>query len=158
MYRIRYYDRMFHPDVISKKGFLGRSIHVLNFLRWKLETFVQYLVLKYMTKEETSLNPDERRSALDMFRLSVEQEKLHKKATSPLIALPSDKVAKAFTVDGVRCDAIKEQNERLLGDRVPHRPKPIDELAARYANNTRSKRYARGSVLYVNEDFEPVED
>lgn len=114
---------------------------MLNFVRWKLETLVQYAILVAITRDG-NVDPAKRDVLKRLFSLDVRAEKLEKERQSPqllpyedyelpqLIAPRSDKYA-----DG------RSQN-RL--ESLPDRPSTLDALAARYGGGQRQVRYARG--------------
>ena len=161
MFRIRYYDKMLHPDHF-KRGLLGRCIISLNWVRWKLETFIQRLVLKFLARHDGVSKTEESRFR-EIFLLDVEAEALQKKQTSPLLPLRRDEETqpRASRYEGGRFKHLAEntiateENEQL-----PNRPIPIDDLIARHGvAPPRARRYAKGRVRFTMReegDFESV--
>lgn len=95
MYEVRSYDQVLHPDLFKGGGVLGLAIRVLNFLRWKLEVLVQYLVILYGVRVE-NFSPAVRKKVLDAFWYDVEKEKLAHTETSPLRAFDLPKPADSY--------------------------------------------------------------
>lgn len=82
MYEVRSYDQSMHPDLFKGGGVLGFAIRCLNFLRWRLEVFVQYLTLQWAMREQ-NFSPKKRQEVLETFRLDVIKEKVEYKERSP---------------------------------------------------------------------------
>jgi hypothetical protein len=151
MFRIRHYDRYIHPDYF-RHGWLGRFIRLLNWIRWKLETFNQRLVLRYLCAE-SAVGKTRSGELLKKFQVDVRDEKIRKELTSPLApVVTQEEMMLAETPTGAGTFLHQEQANGLL------RPEPIDALAARYGGNERSRRYARGKLFMVaGTEFDPVE-
>lgn len=92
MYEVRSYDQVLHPDLFKGGGVLGLTIRALNFVRWKLEVLVQYLVILYGLRVE-NFSPAVRKKVLEGFWYDVEREKLAHTETSPLRAFDLPKPA-----------------------------------------------------------------
>ena len=160
MFRVRFYDQTFHPDRFNV-GFWGLVIRSLNWLRWRLEVYVQKLVLGYISK--TGAVPSDRAHQLrKMFDLDDRAERLEKERTSPKIQpvevpivdapLRADKYA-----GGAQSSLIDQVVEAETG--VPQRPTKLDNLIGMYAPALRAKSYARGRHYTTGDpegDFEPV--
>lgn len=163
MYRVRFYDHAFHPDEFKQGGLLGVTIVVLNWLRWRLETFTQRLVLRFLTKRGGL--PRERESALRrIFDLDVRAERLAKEQTSPLNQPVAEDVdllratsrAERYAVGGF---ARGIEQAHVAEGGLPVRPTGLHDLASRYGSPPRQRRYARGHLYNVGSpdgDFEPV--
>lgn len=161
MYRVRYYDRMIHPDHF--RGLRGWYVRALNWVRWKLETYVQKQVLKYLAA--TGELPAERRGELlRAFRLDVKAEKLQKEQTSPLHEPVEQEIAETPRTRAERYaeGAVRTKLDALdpEEDGRPQRPQRLDDLIGRYAFSNRAKKYARGRAYLADPEgnFEPVED
>lgn len=155
MYRIRYYDLVIHPDQL-RSGWLGRMIIGMNFLRWKIEVFVQYLVLKFLLKRSDASKP-EMEQIVESFKLDVQAEKLDCKQTSPL--LPKVKTVSSVDSSYFIGGSVGGSLERACEDSgLPKRPLPLNQMAARYLG-ARAGRYSKGrhSTLIDEDHFEPVE-
>jgi hypothetical protein len=151
MFRIRHYDRFIHPDAFRDGTWRGRMIRVLNWIRWKLETFNQGLVLKHLIYQN-ALDKEREGELLRKFRIDAKEERIRKEMTSPLAPVVSAEEM-STVMDATALGTLFRQTE------VGVRPAPIDALANRYGRNDRSKRYARGKLYMVSADdaFEPVQ-
>jgi len=159
MYHIRNYDALVHPGQFSA-GVLGNSIKFLNYLRWKLEVFIQYLVIKYLAKNAL-LPKDQVSSVTERFRLDVKAEALEKEATSPsfvgITSLSSERLNRyqeGSNISNVIEAAIHDKDILPSG----YRPEPADQMIARYMD-PRTSRYARGrrrTLVADSDNFEPV--
>jgi len=155
VYRVRYYDQSYHPDEF-RKGFRGWYIRALNWVRWKLETYIQLQALRYLSKE-AALPKKEVGVLTKHFKLDVRAESVEKDQTSPDVVGPIE--------PSIRADVYQEGRQRSVlsaahDDNGKTRPEPIDGLAARYGATTiRQRRYARGRGRhFVGDDrsFEEV--
>lgn len=154
MFRIRHYDRFIHPDMFRDGTWRGRMIRLLNWLRWKLETFNQKLVLRHLLARN-AVDREREGEVLRKFRTDVKDERVRKDLTSPLAPVVSAEemsMAMGPTAVGTLLHQAMANGQGLL------RPEPIDALANRYGRNDRSRRYARGKLHMVSTDdaFEPV--
>lgn len=158
MYRVRYYAEQIHPDYFRGGGALGWAIRALNYARWKLETVVQLLVLKFLAKRG-GLPVEKTRGILQTFRLDVRAEQIEKEQTSPLreqmeVVIPrSQKYEEGRSIKTALEDASVEEQG------LPARPMPLDNLASMYGGDARAARYGKGKrhTLAATEDnFEPV--
>ena len=163
MYRVRHYDQSFHPDVFRGGGWRGTFIVVLNWIRWKLETYIQLQVVRFMA--DVASMPKARQTVVErIFVADVEAERAEMLQTSPLIpprATPETE-PRARRYEAGRAGGTLEAfaTSEDVGTTPPARPVPLDELAARYGGSPRARKYARGhrwTVSAVGEDFEPVE-
>lgn len=159
MFRVRHYDQTIHPDHFQK-GVLGRWIRVLNWCRWKLEVYIQRLTIKYLSREGAL--PKERvKSLMRTFDVDVRAEQVERLQTSPSLGgveIPLIARADAYR-KGAGRSVLDQAKVEADKDILPIRPQSIDALAARYAHESRSKRYARGKRFSVGDedgDFEPV--
>lgn len=157
MYRIRYYQSEYHPKVF-KTGLLGRTIQYLNWLRWKLEVLIQYMVMRYLCRL-SSVSEEQRRLFSQAFKADVLEEQSRKVREEVL----SDEAASRSRMysEGRFASKFDRAHEELTTAEQPQdvRPGDISDLAARYGHNTRSKRYARGRLRFsVGEagEFEPT--
>lgn len=158
MFRVRYYDDVIHPDHF--RGWLGFWIRVLNTIRWRLETLVQRLVLRYMAK--TTNLPKERHAELSkVFDLDVAAERLEKQRTSPLFERLEPPSTTPITrseryVDGRQKSALDVA--ATVDKDLPVRPRRIDNMIAIYGGPGRDRHYGRGRQFQLGEDaFEPLE-
>jgi hypothetical protein len=163
MYRVRYYGELIHPDNFNK-GILGTAIRGLNWVRWKLETFNQRLVLKYMMGEQP-IDESKKDSIVKRFILDVEAEKLQKELTSPALVpeVTPEQIhlrAERYQTRGhaKAADQAVQVEQEAMGTVLPVRPVPIDNLLARLTAQGRAKRYTRSRTnpLSMEADFEPV--
>jgi hypothetical protein len=160
MYRLRYYDEAYHPDHF-KRGMRGWFIVVLNWIRWKLETYVQKQALKFFT-ENGGLPRDRVKELLRTFHLDVQAEKLEKEQLSPLYAV----AAEAAETPRSRAARYTEGRKATMlndltppGEDQPVRPKPLDNLIGQYAFGGRATNYVHGRRFLADPegDFEPLE-
>lgn len=163
MYRIRTWgtaNKKVHPDHF-KIGLLGLSIRTLNWIRWKLETAVQYLALRYMLKHDP-IDEDKQVSLLGSFRVGVAEERVRKAKESPSMSIPVEVSAQEAAPRSVRYEAGSARTvmDQAVGA-LPERPEPLTNLIERYGHDSRSKRYARGrkQLVFGDEDgdFEKVQ-
>jgi hypothetical protein len=150
VYRVRHYDQLMHPDEF-KAGWRGLVIRSLNWVRWKLEVFIQLLVIKYiadasgMAKERTGV-------VTQMFKLDVQAEQLEKERTSPnfpeMIEIQTPRSDKYVVGGSVRSSVREAEQPR---DGLPTRPMPANEMIARYMNPKMAK-YARGRNYTMGAD------
>lgn len=158
MYHVRYYAQEIHPDEF--RGRLGFWIRVFNFIRWRLEVFVQRLVLRYMANQ-ANLPKEKRFEFRRVFELDDAAEKLLKEQTSPLvqkIELPAQPTVTRSDryADGRQASALEtshaEEND------APLRPKRMNNMIAAYASPDRSKKYGRRYFTADPDgDFEPLD-
>lgn len=164
MYRVRYYNQTFHPDHF-RNGARGWFIVCLNWLRWRLETYVQRNVLKWLAKNGGI--PAERMGALSrIFNLDVKAEILEKETTSPKTLKVDEYELPQFIPtraerykDGAQRSALNDAKAEADAEGLPNRPVSINDMAARYASQPRQRRYARGrkfTLLDPDGDFESV--
>jgi len=150
---------MIHPDHF--KGWLGWWIRLFNALRWKLETFVQRLVLRYMANQ-ANLPREKRLEFRRVFELDVAAERLVKEQTSPNVQKielpPQPGVTRADRyVDGAQRSALEtahaEENDQ------PIRPRRLNNMISAYGAPGREKKYGRRYFTADPEgDFEPLGD
>ena len=143
MYRIRYYNQVIHPDRFSSRRFLGFLIVSLNWLRWKLETIVQGLVLRYLAQAGNVPDKDVK-GLIRSFRLDVKAEEIEKERTSPLFDSPPEPpVSREERYVDARLPSVLEG---AIAEKVtaPDRPFPLDNLIGQYGYNRRSKRHVHG--------------
>lgn len=158
MFNVRYYEQVIHPDHFRRGGGLGLSIRVLNWLRWKLETAVQFLVLHFLARKG-ALPATKVRNLVDNFRADVAAEKVVKLQTSPDVVRDEAPLGQRADKYAAGAFASVMEDARVEDENLPTRPQPIDDLIARLGHETRSKRYSRGHrhVLSATEDdFEVV--
>jgi len=153
MYRVRHYDLLIHPAKFKGAGWKGVMVRALNWIRWKLEILVQRLVVDILASRG-GFSREEKRGVLEAFRADVELERIEK-ARTEVVTSPE-------TETSDRADrylaSFREELEREVGRALPTRPVPLDDLASRYAQAPRARRYARGRKYTVNDetDFEPM--
>ena len=161
MYHIRYYQQTFHPDQFRDKSWLGWWIRLCNKTRWRLEVYVQRLVLRRLS-QLGELPRDERREVRRRFDLDTRAEQLEAEQTSPLSPpLPDDRMRAEQYQAGSFRSLFGEAKAEAEGEQLPVRPLPIDDMAARFGHSpVRSRRYAKGRkrfmVLDEEGDFEAV--
>jgi hypothetical protein len=158
MYRIRHYDQSLHPDVFRSGGWRGWCIVALNWVRWRLETFVQLLVIRFFA--DVAKMPPERSKIIErMFHVDVEAEKVEMLQTSPLTPPREtpESEPRARRYEAGRKGVLDTFMEEDAQGPLPNRPVPLSDMAARYGGDKRAKRYAKGhrwTVAAVGEDFE----
>lgn len=165
---VRYYDQVFHPHFFVGKGVSGWFIRVLNWLRYKLETYVQYRILllgisesSIIKKEDGSTEevPLNKKEMKEGFWRDVLKERLTSELASPLLLQssisgspsPSQVSSRESRYQQARVSRVIQEVE----EDVPDRPLPIDDLAQRYGGEGRAAKYGRGPLVYEDE-FEPV--
>jgi hypothetical protein len=156
MFRIRYYDQVMHPDHF--KGFLGGVIRALNFIRWRLETLIQLLVLRYLSNEG-ALPKAKRVELRRMFDLDVSAEKLEKEQTSPLVPKVERNEAPRAERYQAGAQTTAFDVAHAVENDLPARPKKMDNMIAAYGGG-RERSYSRGRRFTADPegDFEPMED
>lgn len=141
MYEIRSYDQVLHPDLFKGGGVLGLVIRALNFVRWKLEVLIQYLVIRYGLRKE-SADGHRTKAVCESFWYDVRQESAEFVAKSPLRSfdLPHSVDSSTGGVEVVRADHGPASD-------MPGRP--IDLLISRYGPRGRrlTRRYEAVDVL-----------
>lgn len=139
VYEVRSYDQKLHPDLFRGGRVLGVVIRVLNFLRWKLEVFVQYLTLQYMMDEQ-KFSPTARKEVLKNFKLDVIKEKVEFLESSPLRALSLPTIP---SFDRAQDSAPLVTPQQEAEDFGPGRP--IEEFIERHAPKSK-RRLVRGAA------------
>ena len=158
MYRIRHYDTVIHPDQFKRSGWLGVLIVSLNFLRWKLEVFIQWLVVHW-TLKSGEVPKSQAKELLRTFGLDVRAEALQKDQTSPLHQ-PVDMTPPPVRADRYIAGTPKSALDVTVANAkgLPERPKSLENLIGQYGFPIRAKKYAGGKRFTVSEDsFEPLE-
>lgn len=160
LYYVRYYADMIHPDRFkgSARGLLIRG---LNFMRWKLETAVQRLVLRWML-DHHAVDAQRGTELKRSFELDVAAENLEMAQTSPLraeevrmTAARAERYAMGGGLVSTMDAALKENME------LPKRPMPPQNLIAAFGGEPRTSRYAKGHRRTLQADeshFEPVDE
>ena len=166
MYRIRYYDQSFHPDHFHRGlGVLGVAIVALNWLRWRLEVFVQLLVLRALSR--IGGFPKDREDELRRtFKLDDDAEKLEKERTSPLHETSVEQPRPPFEraqryQEGSISTSLDVAVAVDRGEETKMRPSKLDNLIAMYGPNLRAKKYGPGRRYLVGNpdgDFDPIEE
>jgi hypothetical protein len=159
MYRVRHYGQLIHPDNFNV-GALGFAIRSLNWVRWKLETFNQRLVLRYMVQDQV-IDETRKKSIYKKFGIDVKAEKVEKELTSPTLQAETEPVemhlrAERYRQGGHAHAADKAVEE--VAEAPPVRPFSLDELASRMTATGRAKRYIRDRThpIVIEADFEAV--
>jgi len=152
MFNIRHYDQVIHPHSFSR-GWRGRLIRALNWVRWRIEVLVQRLVVTYLA-HEGGVPKAQVGVMTRLFGLDVRAERLECERTSPL--LPPPEVAPRgdrYVMSGCPNQALEQASEKS----APLRPVSATEMIGKYINS-RAARYAHSRRFkIVNEDaFEPV--
>lgn len=156
MYNVRHYDKVIHPDTF-KQGVMGWWIRCLNFLRWKLEVYIQSCVLKYLCKE-AGHQPEQKKRYLDAFRIDVKKEKLEKEELSPNVSSGGQEVTRGeryrTSTFAKNFDKLVEEQQVVESaketiDELPNRPETVLNLLSRYSEKTRASRYAKGRKRFV---------
>lgn len=159
MFRIRHYSEFIHPDQFKGKGALGLRIRLLNWFRWKLETYVHKLVVLALAREARLPKPRVK-ELLRSFSIDVKAEAVEKEATSPLY--PGS--ARVFEeMPRARRYAEPERRETLAENvaeksaQAPLRPQSLENLVGMYAAKGRHQRYTGNRRAVVDVDtFEPL--
>jgi hypothetical protein len=153
MYRVRHYDLLIHPARFKGAGWRGVAVRALNWVRWKLEVLVQRFVVSVLASRG-GFSSEEKQGVLRAFHADVRLEQLEKERAEveapPQVTERADRYLSTF-----RSELEKEASE----DTTPQRPVPLDDLASRYAQAPRARRYARGrryTVTNDSDDFEPL--
>lgn len=152
---IRYYDQHLEPSSFKERGFRGWVVIALNWLRYWLETFIQYQVL-LCGVEKAGLEKAQKKSLIQQFLQDVKEER--KEASSPF--LPTSSSPSSI----LRRERYKSpRGERVLvedGDSQvlvsPSTGKPIDSMVAERVLRS-YKRYATSEPTTLEEAFESVE-
>lgn len=161
MYRIRYYKEVIHPDHFKGSGWLGFLIIALNFVRWKLETLVQSLTLRWLAKRG-GLPKSRVSEVLRAFELDCAQERLEKEQTSPrhVHAPPPDAPPRADRYAPGRFSTALGDAVAASRDQRPTRPQPLSDLLGKYGGGqVRAQRYIRGRAFQPGApqgEFEPL--
>ena len=148
MFRVRYYDKLWHPRRFRGSS-LGTLIRFLNWFRWKLELLVQYLVTRWEAKQR-GLSPAAAAQLLDRFKADAKVEAAQKLRTDPVTtAWNADIAAAVAEVSNARYGAPEPSQPRAGND--------VGQLIQRFTASPRQRRYIRqrGRRL-VHEDWEPV--
>ncbi len=158
MFRVRHYGDLYHPDLFRGGGALGTLIRALNWMRWKLEVFVQYLVLRFLM-HGGSLPFSSKKKILQTFRADVAAEEAEMLQTSPDIANPEPLAmprGEKYREGNLRStlDSFKADAE---GKELPTRPVRMDDMIARNLS-ARASRYSKGHrhVVVDEDSFEPL--
>ena len=153
MYRIRHYDLFIHPSKFVGAGWRGVAVRALNWVRWKLEVLVQRLVLGVLASRG-GFSPEEKQGVLRAFHADVRLEEIEKERTE--VAVPVEVTERADRY----LSTFRSELEKEAGAvTAPQRPIPLDDLASRYAQGSRARRYARGrkhTVTNDESDCEPL--
>lgn len=150
---IRYYDQTFHPDTFRGNGWRGRVVLILNWFRFWLETFIQFLVMR-MGMDQV---PAERREdVVSQFWKDVREERAASITHSPLnkdtsSLIPSSLPRNIRYKEGRGRRMVQEMETEEVKDTFPLRPLPLDGLVARMTAGTRTRRYG-SSGRVVHED------
>lgn len=155
---IRYYDQHLLPTLFVGKGWRGWAIRILNLLRYWLETFIQYQVLKLgIEASMPTAEPEVKKAYLRAFREDVKVERRLLSEESP-ISSPSPSSLSIFYKREERYKRGREerviQEDEVSTSSSP--PSRIDALASRLGQPTRTQRYGRTTVV-VEDEVEPVE-
>lgn len=160
LYYIRYYAEMIHPDRF-KGSMLGLLIRGINFTRWKLETAVQRLVLRWMLKHH-AVDAARAEELKRGFELDVAAENLEMAQTSPLrleeqrmAAARAERYAQGGGPGAVLDQAMHEEMQ------LPARPMPPQNLIAAFGGAQRTSRYVKGHRRTLQADeshFEVVDE
>ncbi len=148
MYEVRSYSDKYHPDLFRRDTVLGVSIWALNFLRWKLEVFVQYLTLRYFLRDQ-KFSPKKSKEVLETFKLDVLKEKAECFERSPLRMFPLPDMAVADTPVQVAPIPPPTPVDETRG-------KPLTDLFAKYAPR-RKGGIGWHNYTFVEDRFSPVE-
>lgn len=149
-----------HPDTFRDGRWRGACIVALNWVRWKLETFIQLLVLRFFS--DVAKMPEEKSRIIErMFRADVVAEEAEMLKTSPLMPTREETFPepRARRYEAGRKGVLDTFMEEAAGTELPNRPVPLSELAARLGGDPRARRYSKGhrwTVAAVGEDFEPT--
>jgi hypothetical protein len=151
---------MIHPDRF-KGSALGLLIRGVNFMRWKLETAVQRLVLRWMLKHH-AVDAARAEQLKRGFELDVAAERLEMTQTSPL-RLEEQRMAGARAeryAGGAGPVAVMEQAMRDEMQ-LPARPVSPQNLIAAFGGAQRTARYVKGQRRTLQADesnFEAVDE
>lgn len=162
MFRVRHYDQMIHPDHFRGSGFLGWAIVCLNWTRWRLEVFVQRLVVRWLAKNG-ALPKGRVKELLKAFDVDAAAERLQKEQTSPTL---HHEVEESYEqVVATRAMRYAEGTPKTITaatdqqNGLPVRGQPLNELIGKFAFPIRAKKYSRGHRFHVanpDGDFEPM--
>lgn len=148
---IRYYDQTFHPAFFRVKGWRGRLIVFLNWLRYWIETLVQYHVMR-LGFTQADIDPPQRSAVVRQFWKDVKAERavaFHEEQAYPTD--PPVSIREMRYRYGRRTMEVISLED---GETAVSTPAPIDNLAARMTAGGRSRRYAMGTV--IREEVDPV--
>ena len=154
MYRVRFYQDLFHPDHF-RKGARGLRIRALNWIRWKLETYVQKQVTRYFA-EQGDLSAHAASELMRSFSLDVRAEELEKDRTSPLHVrpeMPESARSERYVSSGIVAAVDDEAPVKI-------RPESLSNLIGQYAFPLRARKYAHGNKYRTtapDDNFEPLE-
>lgn len=148
---VRYYGEVFHPSRFRGKGWKGSVIRFLNWVRYRLETYVQFRVLMLGMESSgvAAVDKAERAKVAHDFWIDVRKEQLHSALLDPelVTALPGspspDQLHLREHRYTTRRGAKSVQEE--VGE-LP-RPVPLDHLVARHGSDRREKRYGKGTTI-----------
>ena len=152
MYHVRYYDKQIHPDTL--KGALGFFIFVLNWIRWKLEVFVQRLMLGYLVKVG-GIPRDKEVQLRRMFSMDVQSEKVDMIRTSPKTVTTQEDfpiIERSGYSGGRFGNALASSDDESDGEQpVINRPGSIQDMIARYSAPKRVRGYASRHEYFVHD-------
>lgn len=159
MFRLRSYDQFIHPDHFKNKGALGLYIRALNWVRWKLETYIQKQVVIAMAREAQLPKPRVR-ELLHAFSVDVKAEAVEKEATSPLhpgLRRAHEEMPRASRyAEPAREPSLMESVAENV-HQAPLRPQSLENLVGMYAVQGRHQRYTGNRRRVVDVDqFEPL--
>lgn len=144
-YDIRYYEHFIHPSKVRAVGGVrSYVILALNWIRFWLETLVQRLLLGMISTEQ-KIEPEKHRAYLKTFWEDVRRDVAG--SATPLVLM--EKPTGASTQD----------IPPTVGTSLPIRPKPLDDMAARYGAPGRARLYGVSGrkLVFEEETFEPMD-
>lgn len=138
-----------HPSSFRGKGWRGLAIRFLNWIRYRIETLVQYLVLSSSFEDENGkVDEKAKLNAQSEFRVAVERERLYSRLQDPALAtgVPSSPVdSGVLSREGRyvtrRGEKFVYEEEELV------RPVPIDTLVSRLGSHGRDKKYGQSTLV-----------
>lgn len=148
---VRYYGEVIHPSRFRGKGWKGRVILALNWLRYKLETYIQYRILRLGMEipGEAAVDRKERSKVVENFWRDVKKEQLLSELSDPGLepSLPGSQVP--FEVPSRQQRYVMSRREKVVSEGVEELPSPLplDNLIARLGSHGRDQRYGRGMVI-----------